>query len=236
MLSVWEQSLGHPRHERALRLLAAACPEASIDELAALSIGQRDARLLTLREWTFGAKLEGLMTCPACDNRLELNFNVAEIRIAAEAAPVETLSLDIDDYDIRFRLPNSYDIATIAGCKDVAAGQRQLLKRCLSSIRYRDEEADAENLPVEILDATAARMDAADPQADVQLNLACTQCGHQRQSVFDIESFFWNEIHAWAERTLREVHTLARAYGWREADILAMNPHRRQLYLEMLSA
>jgi hypothetical protein len=34
---------------------------------------------------------------------------------------------------------------------------------------------------------------------------------------------------------MRQVHTLALAYGWREIDILAMSSWRRQAYLEMLS-
>ena len=78
------------------------------------------------------------------------------------------------------------------------------------------------------------QMALADPQADVQLNLSCPACNHHWQSVFDIVSFFWSEIHAWAQRTLREIHALASAYGWREADILALSPRRRQLYLEMI--
>jgi len=51
---------------------------------------------------------------------------------------------------------------------------------------------------------------------------------------FDIASFFWAEICVQAKRLLREVHTLARAYGWREMDILSMSPARRQFYLEMV--
>ena len=78
-------------------------------------------------------------------------------------------------------------------------------------------------------------MAQADPQADVQLALSCPACSHQWQSVFDIVSFFWSEMNAWAYRILREVHILASAYGWREADILAMSPYRRQLYLKMVS-
>ena len=35
-------------------------------------------------------------------------------------------------------------------------------------------------------------------------------------------------------RLLRQVHTLAMAYGWREIDILSMSALRRQVYLEML--
>ena len=73
-----------------------------------------------------------------------------------------------------------------------------------------------------------------DPQANVQMNLSCVRCGKHWQAVFDIESFLWSEINRWAERLLLEVHQLARAYGWREADILAMSPHRRRFYLDML--
>ena len=36
-----------------------------------------------------------------------------------------------------------------------------------------------------------------------------------------------------ATRLLGEVHTLARAYHWREAEILAMSSRRRQAYLEL---
>ena len=78
-------------------------------------------------------------------------------------------------------------------------------------------------------------MAQADPQADVQLALSCPVCGHKWQTAFDIVSFFWSEINAWAARILREVHILAWGYGWREADILALRPWRREVYLEMVS-
>ena len=45
-LSVWEHGLESRPYERALALLAAACPENSPEELASLTIGQRDALLL----------------------------------------------------------------------------------------------------------------------------------------------------------------------------------------------
>jgi hypothetical protein len=50
--------------------------------------------------------------------------------------------------------------------------------------------------------------------------------------MFDIVSFLWTEIAAEAKRLLREVHILASAYGWREADIFSLSPLRRQFYLE----
>ena len=85
------------------------------------------------------------------------------------------------------------------------------------------------------MDRVAEAMAQVDSQADVQLDLVCPSCGHQWQATFDIVSFFWSEINAWAYRVLHEVHTLASAYGWREADILALDPGRRQFYLQLVS-
>jgi hypothetical protein len=86
------------------------------------------------------------------------------------------------------------------------------------------------------VDAVIARMAEADPQADVQLDLSCPACRHRWLAVFDIVSFLWSEIDASARRTLQDVHRLATAYGWREPDILALTPWRRQVYLEMAGA
>ena len=77
-------------------------------------------------------------------------------------------------------------------------------------------------------------MSAADPQADVELALACQSCGATWSAPFDIAGFLWAEIHAWAQQLLRDVHLLARAYGWREPDVLALSPVRRNLYLELM--
>ena len=84
-------------------------------------------------------------------------------------------------------------------------------------------------------DAIAAEMEKADPQANVQLALDCADCGHRWLSGFDIVPFLWSEIDNWARRVLREVCALASAFGWREADILAMSAGRRQLYLQMIA-
>jgi len=80
----------------------------------------------------------------------------------------------------------------------------------------------------------AGAMATADPQAETELSLKCVECGLEWQEPFDIESFFWMEVQAWAMRTLREVHQLAAAYGWGEKEILKMHPRRRSLYLSLM--
>lgn len=229
LLQVWELGFHESPLQQALLLLAAACSD-SQSQLAQLSIGKRDAMLLTLREWTFGSQIQSLAACPKCGERLELNFNVADIRVATPIQPAE-MSLNFASYYIEFRLPNSFDLIAITTTN---ADKKALLERCLVKVFNHGEAQETKQLPTDVTNALIAQMAKADPQADVQLNLFCPACSHQWQSTFDIVSFFWSEIHAWAIRILREVHILASAYGWQEADILAMSPYRRQLYLKMV--
>ena len=233
MLSVWERASGRSAVERALVLLAAACPEQTLEELARLSIGRRDRLLLSLRESTFGPQLLGRIPCQKCGEALELSFKVSDICVP-ESLTVEAQVLKLDGYEIQFRLPDSLDLSAISGCADVAEGYRLLLTRCLLSITEGDEPGGSEDLPEHVREAVVKRMAEADPQGNVQLRLSCPACGHHWLAAFDILSYFWSEINAWAHRILREVHTLAVAYGWSEEEILVMTPRRRRIYLEMI--
>ncbi|MGD1992197.1 MAG: phage baseplate protein [Anaerolineae bacterium] len=237
LLSVWEQGLAQPAAQRALMLLTAAYPEATPETLAHLSIGQRDHRLLQLRESTFGSQLVSVANCPVCGDYLELVFTVAELQLPhPNNVPSENtpLTLEMGGYEAHFRLPDSLDLAAAADCEDAAAARHLLLTRCLVSASREGEEVDIDQLPEDVIQAMVTRMAQTDPQADVRLALSCPACGHEWEMLFDIVSFFWKEIDAWAVRALHEVHALASAYGWDEADILAMSPARRRFYLEMI--
>jgi hypothetical protein len=232
LLDVWERGQGRPPVQRALALLAAACPEVSLDALARLPIGTRDSLILTVREWTFGPDLAALAACPHCGERLEMSFRTDDIRCAGEVVPEDGLSVSVAGYDVSFRLPDSRVLSQDAA---EAAAPALLLERCLLSARYGDEACRADQLPEVVRAAVAERMARADPQADVRLDIDCPACGRGCRLPFDITSYFWAELDAWARRTLGEVHLLASAYGWREADVLALTPFRRQLYLEMVN-
>jgi hypothetical protein len=236
LLSVWEQVLGQPQVERALALLCAACPELTPLELARASIGRRDTLLLALREQTFGPQLVSRVNCQQCGEALALSFNVSDVLIPQEALPEDALHLSLEHYEVHFRLPNSEDLMRVTGAHDdVETASQLLLARCVLRAVEDGEQRPVDELPLHVRQAVVRRMAEADPQALVQLALSCPACSHRWLVTFDIASYFWSEINAWAYRILREVHTLATAYGWREADILAMSSRRRQVYLEMVS-
>lgn len=234
LLTVWELGADQRAAQRAFTLLAATADDGSTDQIAQLSIGQCDERLLTLRERTFGPQLSALSACPSCDETLQFEINAADIRQTPASEPGESMELTHGEYEVRFRLPTNLDIIALDSKADVQTNREHLLKRCVLGARHEKAAITTEDLPPEVVLALADRMAQADPQADVQLALACPQCGHSWHSTLDIASFFWSEINAWARRLLNDVHTLASAYGWRETEILSLSAARRQAYLEVV--
>src|SRR5262249_31800887 len=154
----------------------------------------------------FGPRLVGLANCPDCGECVEAAFDAADIRAAAEGEPAEVLALGVADYAIRYRLPNSLDLLAVAAGRDLEAARRTLFERCLGTARRGGERVAAAELPTEVVQAVTAGMASADPQGDVQLALGCPACGRQWLMAFDVVAFFWGEVQAWAQRTLREVH------------------------------
>jgi hypothetical protein len=233
MVRIWEIGLEQHPIERALTILMVAIPETSWNELLSLSIGQRNARLLAVREQTFGTQFSGFATCVTCQEHLEFAFDAKDAESSSEVDM--TQQMNAGGYHLQFRLPNSADLAAIAGQQDVNVARSQLVQQCVLQARQDGTEVAVETLPETAISALAARMAESDLQAELQLDLTCPACAHHWQLIFDIVSFFWMEISAQAKLLLREVHTLACAYGWREADILSLSTARRQFYLEMVT-
>jgi len=235
ILHIWEAGVGQSPVDRALTILAAGFPEMSHDELAMLSIGQRDERLLALQQKNFGPELTGQGICPSCQEQAIFSLNIADVLAVPQTKSTEQAELVNDEgYKLLFRLPNSLDLAAVACCSNIDTARRTLVQRCVSQTSQNGMEVSVEKLPEAVVVRLAERMAERDPLADIELEIVCPTCGHRWQVMLDIVTFFWAEIGAQAKRLFREVHTLAQAYGWREADILSMNATRRQLYLEMV--
>lgn len=217
LLRAWEQGWDQPPPSRALLLLAASRSEVDAGALLGLTPGECDARLLELREQWFGHRLEALADCPGCGRTVEAEIDLRDLRQDA-GRPLGT--------DLGVRLPTCADLIAVAGAPDLEAGRRQLLERCL----------DGDHAPTDELAAAAsARMAEADPQATLEIELRCPDCGRSWSLPFEIGTILWQEVSAWARGLLQDVHALATAYGWSESDILALSPGRRRLYLELVA-
>ena len=236
LVEVWERGLGQSSVERALTLLADAYPEMTGAELAALSVGERDLRLLALRERLFGSVLGSFAECPRCSSGLEFSLDVNELRKRnSTATGPSSAELIVGDLRLQVRALDSADLRAAAACPNVDSARQMLLERSVVEAKHNGENIAAADLPADCVEQLSARLAVSENHADTVLDLRCVACGHVWQLAFDIAAFLWTEITASARRCLTDVHSLAWAYGWREADILAMSPARRQFYLEQVS-
>ena len=246
LVTAWEGTVNRSPVQQALGLLKAVYPEYSMERLASLEIGKRDALLFTLRERLFGTSLSGVVLCPKCQQRIELNCQVSDLRVEpvmldAVDQDKAVMTITMEGYRVEFRAPNSADMSSIEADIPPSEAQRWLLARCIRSVVRtgkrsvkRKAGVDIDQLPPSVTEAITEQMAQADPQADTQLALTCPDCRHAWCVTFDIVTYLMKEIHRLVQRILEEVHILARAYGWRESDILAMAPTRRRAYLELL--
>src|SRR5262249_5905273 len=151
----------------------------------------------------------------------------SDLRVPKPVGSGSSSSLHLDEFEIVFRLPNSSDLAALANFTEIGEARMRLLKRVITRITRSEQLVAIESLPEAVVGRLEAGIAGADPQGEVFLDLSCQNCGIQWQALFDIVPFLWTEIDAWAVRLLRDVHSLSRAYGWREVDMLAMSPRRR---------
>jgi len=231
LLAVWESVSARSAAERALSLLATAEPHAPAGELAHLSVGQRDVRLFELRAQMFGERMEIVGDCPRCASPFELQTRAGNLLLdERRSAGGEREEIDAAGVHVTFRLPDSTDLAAAARSE---RAPRLIFERCVVEAMRDGVPVAAEELSADVARAIGDRIRELDPQCEVELALTCPACGHRWSAIFDIASYFWTEIAAFAVELMQDVHVLAHEYGWSEADILAMSERRRRLYLEM---
>jgi hypothetical protein len=226
VLAIWEAAAERTPLSRALVLATAAGADQA--RVADVCIGRRDAYLVELREACFGTVYECVVDCPGCGVELELELSSADVR-AGQAGGRDGVCR-VDGVDITFRAVTTRDLWAVAGSADP---RRQLIADCVTEVCGGAHEPAS--WPHSTLDALSAAMAAHDPQAAVSIDLDCAVCRHHWAAPFDIAGYVWAELAAAAGRIMLDVHGLASAYGWSEADVLAMSPARRRQYLELVA-
>ena len=234
ILAAWEAGQGGSPLDRANAVLWYAVPAAQQDP-DTWTTGRRDAHLLDVYAATFGDQIAGLVACPECGEQLEIALGPDDIRSPYGTAEQEFALEDTDSgYHVVFRLPTGADLRAGAVYESDGAARRVLLERCIIRAEQAGTAVPAASLPEPLIVRIGEAMAEHDAQSDVRLDLTCPACTHSWQARFDIGDFVWREVVARVRRLIADIHTLALAYGWREADILALSDARRNLYLERL--
>ena len=227
LLSLWERGASRHALDRSALLAAVARPEWPAAEIADLPLGAINASLLRLRSATFGPHIAGHADCTQCGQRLAFTVDTRQMLPAHgddnnDPAPRET-----EVAGLRVRAPSLRDLAAVATQTNALQAARALLARCTLA-------GDLAQIDDAALRQVEDALDALDPQADLVLALHCVACGHAGEAQLDAGALLWEEIEVRAHVLLGEVHRLASAYGWSEAQILALSPARRASYLAMV--
>jgi hypothetical protein len=228
VVALWEHGAHCHALDRTAFLCARARPELPAHSIADLPLGTVTASLLRLREATFGARIQCHVDCDRCGERLELALLSTDL-----LQPTPENRSEIDVLGLRVRAPCLRDVAAVANESEVDRAAQQLLARCILHSAIEPGAIEAGALPDGALREVEDALEALDPNADLALDVHCAACGHCGTAQLDAGELLWDEIDAHARASLYEVHVLARAYGWTEAEILGLGAARRAAYLAM---
>jgi hypothetical protein len=235
VLEVWEGGLDSTPAARALLIASMAMASGGEQDVADLPLSAVNTLLLDLRCGAFGDALPCTTDCPACGESLDVTVAAEELRPAAAGgrtgdavAVPATATLATGGFTITYRALTGRDVRAVD--PTAPGARRTLVLRCVLSV-----SPPVDDLPDEVLDSLAPRLAELDPGADTVLTLDCPQCEHRWEAALDIADHVWTDVSGYARGVLHDVHALARAYGWSEADVLSVSPARRQFYLEVSS-
>ncbi len=224
-----------PRPWLVTEVLAACHPGADPAMWWDATVGRRTAALLGLMDGAASGGAEHaeggqappptlVLTapCPHCADRFEVALPISAL-LALEGAQDTALDVGLPDgRTLRLRRPTGADLR--AWCEDGALDPARLLGALIV-----DGQAQPGDAPV-LFQALAD----ADPLVDFEAACRCPACGREADCAVDLEAHVLAWLAAGQRRLLREVHTLASRYGWREDEILAVPPARRARYLAMI--
>ena len=207
VLDLYEAGMTAAPVERAAMLNAAAGGAA--DAL----LGAVDRRLWTWLAGRFSGPFDAVATCSACGAGME--FSLPEgFDIPGKDHALVKVRHGTTSYDIR--MPR---------LADLRAGGLDPMVLC--------PEAPWEKATFR--KKAEAALETADPGLRITLSLECGACGAAQAPVFDVGAFVWGHVESAAQRLIRDVAVLARAFGWSESEIAAMSPARRALYLREIA-
>jgi hypothetical protein len=205
------------------------------EEVRALSVGDRDRLVLTLRRILHGDQLECVFPC-RCGERLELALDVGALLAEQDLSAGADVASGRTGRDVLVRVRPAtgadHERAARRAREDPLAAARELMQACV--VEARRDSGDPVPVDDEVAACAEALLEELDAGAEIVLQGDCPACGEPVAATFDPITHLWTELEQRAARLEREVHVLALFYHWSERDIVALDPARRARYLALL--
>jgi hypothetical protein len=205
----------------------------------ALTRGDRDFLALRLRRSLFGDRLSLVVTCvnPACAARADLDLEIEALAPEREQPGPELLEIPTPSGLARVREPTGADdqaVSRVGGSRAERAAE--LWSRLVLDLDGQGPLTPQAwlELAAPVRQSIALGLSEQSSAPDLGVATACPSCAAGMQLTLDPFGLLVRELRQGVERLVAEVHCLAWAYGWSEADILALPRARRWGYLELV--
>lgn len=196
-----------------------------IEDVRSLSSGSREWLLQRAASQFWIGSGWFSATCPACDTAFDVPAALTDAprKPAGDGFPVVLVETSLGQR--RFEAPNGRHEEQLAQAADDPV--RTLIGACgLSPTATEDARAFTEADLVRIEDA----LDRASPEVADRVSTSCPSCSSVTEVRLDPLAFAFPK----ARQILMEVHTIAKAYHWSEAEVLALPSSRRRAYCGMI--
>ena len=232
LLAAWEAGAGAPELARGCAVLVAAglADPASLLDLPLGLVGSLGIRCYLA---SFGAQVDTLTACHACGATLDVALSLAALAPGpgdpGDPAPARTLPLA--GGTVTVRSPTARDLLAAAADRDPRGA---LVRRCAQW---------PGPVPVEVAGLGPGELAQVDEALEdlsglglITVRAACPDCGEPVAALLDPAALLWQQVQGAAPALLRDVATLAAAFGWSEREILALPAVRRRAYLQLAAA
>lgn len=231
LLAAWEEASAVPACAAGAVLLHRAGLVDDVAQALELPLATTAALVARVYTQTFGDDVEAVVGCPGCGERLEVALPLARLAPATDGPVRATVAAAEGGRDLVVRCPTSGDLLAAAAAPDPT---QALLARCVT---------DAGGGPVDPAALDESQRAAVDAAAEelagagaALLRTSCPACGDEMSVDVDVPALLWQRIAGEVPAVLAEVAELSAAFGWAEADVLAMSEIRRAAYLMLVRA
>lgn len=222
--------------ERASRFIAGlivrigGCERPTLDEVLALTVGDRERLLLAVSARLLGQELSLVTTCPHCSEIAEISVRIADL-IGPPAAAPDRIAFEAGDgqWRARIRPPTGADLERAAAAS--AAAARDLVIGCVVElVDAGGRPAAATALPPECESHVADALAELDRMAECRVDLDCPACAQPIGALIDGYTLLRAGLGE-GENLYHDVFRMTHAYRWSEAEILSLPLARRRRYL-----
>jgi hypothetical protein len=222
--ALWEARGAASRPAMVTALLAAALetPSGGDAMARALSVGDRHWLLARLAEHLGRERVWLTGTCATCGAPFDAPADLGALPAKPGGEGYPEAAAEGLDGPILLRAPTGADQEAVAGL-DEAAAAAALLARCAPG-------ADVDAWPEEALDRLDAALAELSPEVAGEVATACPACGAACRAALDLAEVVLGALGDPYE----DVHAIAAAYHWSEAEILALPTERRRRYLRLI--